>query len=233
METSIYEQYQGNKRFVSVDCVIFGYEDEQLKLLLFQRAIEPSKGEWSLLGGWVNANETSEDAARRVLNKLTGLEDVYLEQVHTFSNPNRDPGGSVITVEYYALINIDEKANNLIKDYGARWFTIDALPPLIFDHDVLVAKALEKLRLRSSYEIIGRKLLPEKFTITCLRNLYNQIFQRQFDPGNFRKKILSLKILEKLDEKDMSESRKGAYLFKFKPKKQTEFIDPIVKRSLS
>ncbi|MCU4155660.1 NUDIX hydrolase [Carboxylicivirga sp. A043] len=232
MNTSIYDQYQENKRFVSVDCVIFGYEEEKLKLLVFQRAIEPSKGEWSLLGGWVNAGESSEDAARRVLNKLTGLQDIYLEQVHTFSDPERDPGGSVITVEYYALIKIDAKASNLIEDYGAKWFTLDELPPLIFDHNILVEKALEKLRLRSSYEIIGRKLLPEKFTLTRLRNLYDQIFQKQFDPGNFRKKILSLKVLERLEEKDMSESKKGAFYFKFKPKKEGEFNHPIFKRTI-
>jgi ADP-ribose pyrophosphatase YjhB (NUDIX family) len=232
MNTNIYDQYQENKRFVAVDCVIFGYKDEQLKLLVFERDIEPAKGEWSLIGGWVNANESTEDAARRVLHKLTGLEDLYLEQVHTFSDPNRDPGGSVITVEYYALIKIDDKATNLIKDYGAKWYTLDALPKLIFDHDLLVEKALEKLRLRSSYEIIGRKLLPEKFTITRLRNLYDQIFQKQFDPGNFRKKILSLKVLNRLEEKDMSESRKGAFYFKFKPKQEGEFSDPIFKRSI-
>ncbi|WP_439185138.1 NUDIX hydrolase [Carboxylicivirga taeanensis] len=232
MNTSIYDQYQENKRFVAVDCVIFGYEEEQLKLLVFERDIEPAKGEWSLLGGWVHTNESTEDAARRVLRELTGLEDVYLEQVHTFSDPNRDPGGSVITVEYYALIKIDAEVADLIKDYGAKWFTLEALPKLIFDHDLLVEKALEMLRLRSSYEIIGRKLLPEKFTITRLRNLYDQLFQRQFDPGNFRKKILSLKVLERLDEKDMSDSRKGAYYFKFKPKQEAEFTDPIFKRSI-
>ncbi|WP_430817523.1 NUDIX hydrolase [Carboxylicivirga sp. RSCT41] len=232
MNTNIYDQYQENKRFVSVDCVIFGYEEEKLKLLVFQRAIEPAKGEWSLLGGWVNHNESSEDAARRVLNKLTGLQDIFLEQVHTFSDPERDPGGSVITVEYYALIKIDEKASNLLEDYGAKWYTLEELPPLIFDHDILVEKALEKLRQRSSYEIIGRKLLPEKFTITRLRNLYDQIFQKQFDPGNFRKKILSLKVLEQLDEKDMSESKKGAFYFKFKPKQEGEFNHPIFKRTI-
>jgi len=232
MVTRIYDQYQENKRFVAVDCVIFGYEQEKLKLLVFQRAIEPSKGEWSLLGGWVKQNESAEDAARRVLNKLTGLCDVYLEQVHTFSDPNRDPGGSVLTIEYYALIKIDEDINALIQKNGAKWFSLGELPNLIFDHNILVEKALEKLRLRSSYEIIGRKLFPEKFTLTRLRNLYNQIFQKEFDPGNFRKKILSLKILDKLDEKDMSESRKGAFYFKFKEKNEGEFNDPIFKRSI-
>ena len=232
MNTGLYNQYQENKRFIAVDCVIFGYEQEQLKLLVFQRAIEPSKGEWSLLGGWVRKDESAEDAARRVLNKLTGLTDVYLEQVHTFSDPDRDPGGCVVTIEYYALIKIDEEINVLIEESGAKWFSFDELPDLIFDHNVLVEKALEKLCLRSSYEIIGRKLFPEKFTLTRLRNLYNQIFRKEFDPGNFRKKILSLKVLERLEEKDMSESRKGAFYFKFKAKEEGEFNEPIFKRSI-
>lgn len=232
MNTMLYDQYQKYKRFVSVDCVIFGYEQEKLKLLVFQRAIEPAKGEWSLLGGWVEENESAEDAARRVLHGLTGLKNIYLEQVHAFSEPDRDPGGNVLTVEFYALIKIDDEINSLIKDKGATWFTLNELPQLIFDHDILVTKALEKLRLRSSYEIIGRKLLPEKFTLTQLRNLYNEIFQKQFDPGNFRKKILSLKVLSRLEEKDMSDSRKGAYYFKFKDKNKQEFSDPIFKRSI-
>lgn len=232
MKSITYDQYQENKRFISVDCVVFGYEEEKLKLLVFKRIIQPSKGKWSLLGGWVNIGESAEDAARRVLNKLTGLQDIYLEQVHTFSDPNRDPGGSVLTVEYYALIKIDKKARNLLEDYGAKWFTLSELPKLIFDHDILVGKALEKLRLRSSYEIIGHKLLPEKFTLTRLRNLYNQIFQKQFDPGNFRKKILSLKVLDRLDEKEMTGSKKGAYYFKFKAQAEREVSEPIFKRKI-
>ena len=232
MKTMIYDKYQRNKRFVSVDCVIFGYEEEKLKLLVFRRIIEPSKGEWSLLGGWVEENESAEDAARRVLQRLTGLKDIYMEQVHTFSDPDRDPGGSVVTVEFYALIKIDNEINALIEEYGAKWYTLNELPDLIFDHDILVSKALEKLRLKSSYEIIGQKLLPEKFTLTQLRNMYNEIFQKQFDPGNFRKKILSLKVLNRLEEKDMSDSRKGAYYFTFKDQKEAEFSDPIFKRSI-
>jgi hypothetical protein len=133
---------------------------------------------------------------------------------------------------FYALIKIDDKASNLLEDYNAEWYTLEELPSLIFDHDILVEKALEKLRQRSSYEIIGRKLLPEKFTITRLSNLYDQIFQKQFDPGNFRKKILSLKVLEQLEEKDMSESKKGAFYFRFKPKQEGEFNHPIFKRTI-
>jgi len=232
MDTMIYDQYQDNKRFISVDCVIFGYEQDQLKLLVFQRAIEPAKGEWSLLGGWVQQHESAEDAALRVLHKLTGLSDVYLEQVHTFSDPNRDPGGNVLTIAYYALIKIDEEMNALTEASGAKWYTLGELPSLIFDHNKLVKRALDKLRLRSSYELIGRKLFPDKFTLTQLRQLYNQIFQKEFDPGNFRKKVLSLKLLERLEEKDMSESKKGAFYFRFKNQDEAEFNDPIFKRSI-
>lgn len=226
-----YEKYHQYRRYVAVDCVIFGYEQEQLKLLVFKRAIEPAKGKWSLIGGWVKEEESVEDAARRVLFDLTGLHDIFLEQVQTFSKPERDPGGNVMTVAFYAMIKVEKYSNQLIREFGAEWIKLEDLPPLIFDHDEMVVKALEKLRLKSSYELIGRQLLPEKFTITQLRNLYNQIYQRAFDPGNFRKKVLSLKILERLDEKDMSESRKGAFYYKFKGVEEEGFSEPIFKRA--
>ena len=124
-----------------------GYDDEQLKLLLFKRIIPPEKGEWSLLGGWVKNDESTEDAAQRVLHQLTGLKYIYQEQVKTYSKPNRDPGGNVITVEYFALIKLDEGTNQLISDYGAKWFSLSDLPKLIFDHDELVLNALDQLRL--------------------------------------------------------------------------------------
>ncbi|TAJ05468.1 NUDIX domain-containing protein [Marinilabiliaceae bacterium JC017] len=227
-----YDKYHNYKRFVSVDCVIFGYEQERLKLLVFKRAIEPAKGKWSLIGGWVKEEESVEDAARRVLHDITGLKDVFLEQVQTFSKPQRDPGGNVLTIAFYAMIKVEKHSNELINEFGAQWISLPELPPLIFDHDQMVQRALEKLRLKASYEMIGRQLLPEKFTITNLRNLYSEIFQKQFDPGNFRKKVLSLKILHRLDEKDMSESRKGAFYYKFRDIEEVEFVDPIFKRSI-
>ena len=226
-----YEKYHHYKRHIAVDCVIFGYEQEQLKLLVFKRAIEPAKGKWSLIGGWVKEDESAEDAARRVLVNLTGLQDVFMEQVQTFSKPGRDPGGNVVAVSFYALIKVEKYSNQLIQEFGAQWINISELPALIFDHDEMVARALEKLRLKSRYDLIGRQLLPEKFTITNLRNLYNEIFQKQFDPGNFRKKVLSLKLLERQEEKDMSESRKGAFYYKFIEEEEEGFNDPIFKRS--
>jgi ADP-ribose pyrophosphatase YjhB (NUDIX family) len=229
----LYDKYHKNKRFVSVDCVIFGYEQEQLKLLAFRRIIEPAKGNWSLIGGWVKEDESVEDAARGVLEYTTGLKDVYLEQVRVFSKPGRDPGGNVLTVTFNALIKIEKHSNELIKEFEAHWFPISEVPSLIFDHDEMFRIAIEKLRLKASYNLIGRQLLPEKFTITQLRNLYNEIFQKNFDPGNFRKKVLSLKLLQRLEEKDMSESKRGAYYFKFNDEEENSHSEPIFKNAIN
>lgn len=221
--------YNQSKQLVSVDCIIFGYEKCDLKLLVFNRKIEPSIGELSLVGGWVNDDESVEDAARNVLLRITGLSDIFMEQVHVFSNINRDPGGRVISVAFYALIPIYRHDRELVEKHGAQWISIKNLPKLIFDHEIMVEKALEKVRIKASYELIGKELLPEKFTILQLRQLYNAIFMKKFDPGNFRKKVLSLKVLERLDIKNKSESKKGAYYYKFKSHRNNSGVNPIVK----
>ena len=222
--------YKHPKHLVAVDCIIFGYEDDELKLLLAQRRFPPAQGEWSLMGGWVQDNETVEKAAERVLFQITGLKDIYLEQVHVFSNPERDPGGRVISVVFYAMIRIDKHDKDLVKEHGAVWWTFSEKPDLIFDHDQMVEYAHEKLKLKAGYSLIGENLLPERFTILQLRILYEAIFQRQFDPGNFRKKILSLKVLEKLKDKNTTASKKGAFYYRFK-KHPEEFIhERIVKQ---
>ena len=210
------QTYKAPYHHVAVDCIIFGYEDNELKILLFHRSIPPSKGDWSLIGGWVNPDETTEKAAERALYHITGLKDIYMDQVHVYSEPDRDPGGRVISVAYYALISIVGHNKDLVREYGAHWWPINKMPKLIFDHDTMVDKALEKLRLKASYELTGIHLLPDRFTITQLRDLYSAIFQREFDPGNFRRKILSLNLLERLRQKDTSDSKKGAYYYRCK-----------------
>lgn len=222
--------YKHPRHHVAVDCIIFGYEDDELKLLLSQRRFEPAQGEWSLMGGWVQDDETVEKAAERVLYQITGLKDIYLEQVHVFSNPERDPGGRVISVVFYAMIRIDKHDKDLDKEHGAVWWTFSEKPDLIFDHDLMVKFAHEKLKLRASYSLIGEKLLPERFTILQLRTLYEAIFQRQFDPGNFRKKILSLKVMEKLDDKNTTDSKKGAFYYRFKKYSEKFIQERIVKQ---
>lgn len=211
--------YQHEGQLISVDCIIFGYEEEKLKILLFKRWIDPCKGEWSLLGGWVNTNESVSEANRRVLRTITGLEDIFMEMVDVYSEVNRDLGGRVISIAYYALMPITDEHNRIIKEHDGQWFALDEKPKLIFDHDQMVEKALEKLRLKANAHLVGEKLLPELFTILQLRKVYNAIYQCEFDPGNFRKKILSLKVLEQMDIKDTSESKKGAFYYRFKPKK--------------
>lgn len=217
------------RHLVAADCVIFGYEEGELKLLLFHRELQPSRGQWSLVGGWINEDESVEDAATRVLSSITGLKDIFLEQVEVFSKPDRDPGGPVISVVFNALIDIEKHNKELVREYGAHWWPVGKLPELIFDHADMVKKALLKLQHKASYDIVGGELLPEEFTITQLRKLYNSIFLREFDPGNFRKKILSLNVLERLNKKDLSESKKGAFYYQFNSEKNIVINERIVK----
>lgn len=204
-----------NRFYLAVDCVIFGFEDYQLKLLLQPRPIEPSKGEWALMGGFCSEAESLEMAANRVLENTTGLTDIYMEQVQAFSAPYRDPGGRVVSVAFFALINIRNYDDNLLKQYGARWFSIEEIPKLIFDHSDIVKKAMQQLRRMAKIQPIGFELLSENFTITQLRNLYEAIYQCTLDPANFRRKIMSMKLLDRLSVKDKKSSRKGAYFYSF------------------
>jgi len=203
------------RHYVAVDCVIFGYKDGDLKLLLYPRSFEPSKGNWSLLGGFVQEDESSDQAAARILKKTTGLDQIFMEQVAAFTDPHREQIARVISIGYYALIRIDEQDEEKVHNYGAEWFPIDKKPDLIFDHNEIIEKALVKLQQKAGYQLVGPELLPELFTLTQLRRLYEAIFQRTFDPGNFRKKILSLDILKRSNKKDSTESKKGAFFYNY------------------
>jgi 8-oxo-dGTP diphosphatase len=200
---------------MAVDCVIFGFDNDCLKLLLYKRDFEPEKGKWSLMGGFLRTGETLDDAAHRVLARITGLRDIYLEQLSAFSDINRDPAARVISIGYYALINIHDYNNEMLRQYGAEWYAIDKLPHLIFDHPIIVQKALKRLKRKAKNQPIGFELLPDHFTIPQLRQLYEAIYQRKLDPANFRRKILSMGLLERLPIKDMNTSRKGSYLYAF------------------
>lgn len=224
------ELYKGNPRhYVAVDCVILGYQDEEIKLLIYPRSFEPYKGKWSLLGGFVQENESADAAAARILEQTTGLKQIYQEQVSAFTDPRRDPEARVISLAYYALIRIDLHDEERVKESGAYWVPIRKLPQLIFDHQQMYEKALVMLQQKASYSLCGSELLPEKFTLIQLRKLYEAIFQKEFDPGNFRKKMLSLGVLERLNDKDVSESRKGAFYYKVKSNDLEKEVDRIVK----
>lgn len=214
-ENHTHQYYQEDKVFVAVDCIIFGFDGEDLKVLLIKRGFEPEKGKWSLVGGFMEQNETLETAATRILNLYTGLDEIYMEQVATFSEVARDPGERTISTAYYALINIQAHNEKLIQQFSANWFSISEAPSLIFDHDKMVQSALKQLRTRATYRPIGFELLPEKFTMRHLQRLYEAIWDTQLDKRNFINKMNSLKMLKKLEEKDMSSSRKGSHLYTF------------------
>jgi len=214
-----------DRLLLAVDCIILGFEQDGLKLLLFQRKVAPFQHEWSLIGSFVKIKESVTKAAKRVLKTHTGLTNVFMEELRSYGSVNRDPGDRVISIAHYALMRLQEEDKQIAAEYKAQWFDIDKLPALILDHQQMVEDALEKLRRKARYRPIGFELLPEKFTIPQLRVLYEVIYQRALDRRNFRKKILSMNVLEKLEEKDKTSSRKGAYLYRFIPAKYQEMVE--------
>jgi len=205
------------RHLVAVDCIIFGYDiaEKEIKLLLFKRLIEPSKGKWSLEGGFVEENESLDEAASRILRKITGLGSVYLKQSYSYGEVDRDPGDRVISIAYYALIALCDIDKDLTLENGVHWRSISVLQDLIFDHSDMVKKALADLQSQIKVKPIGFELLPERFTLVQLQDLYEAIYQRRVDRRNFRKKILSMGILKRLDDKEKETSRKGAFYYMF------------------
>lgn len=200
--------------YVATDCIIFGFEAGRLQLLVFRRRVDPLIGEWSLIGSFVQLDEDVTSAARRVLYEITGLERVFMEQLKTYGSATRDPGYRCISIAQYALIKIGEQDRQLAERHGAHWFDISQVPDLVLDHNQMVSEALQELKRKARYRPIGFDLLPEKFTIPQLQQVYEAIYQNELDPRNFRKKILSMDLLIKLEEKDKS-SKRGAFLYRF------------------
>jgi 8-oxo-dGTP diphosphatase len=212
------ELYSNYKRYlVAVDCIVFGYDifEKELKLLLIKRSFDPMKGSWSLAGGFVEEHESLDEAASRILRTHTGLERIYLKQSYSYGENNRDPGDRVISTAYCALIAIRDINSEMVEKSKAHWRSIASLPDLIFDHTLMVKRALSDLQDQIKVKPVGFELLPEKFTLVQLQDLYEAIYQNTIDKRNFRKKILSMGILEKLDEKERATSKKGAYYYKF------------------
>lgn len=211
----LYSEYP--RHLIAVDCIIFGYDltDKEIKLLLIKRSFEPASGKWSLAGGFVMEKESLDKAASRILFNLTGLRDVYMEQSYVYGEIKRDPGARVISVAYSALIKIQNIDEKLKESNSACWHSLSLLPRLIFDHNEMVGRALDELQGQVKVKPVGFELLPEKFTLVQLQDLYEAIYQKQIDRRNFRKKILSMNILEKLDEKEKETSKKGAFYYRF------------------
>ena len=207
---------------VTTDCVIFGFDGTQLQVLLIERGIEPYKGKWAFPGGFLNMNESAEEGALRELQEETGLTGAYIEQFHTFTEPNRDPRERVITIAYYALVRIQEVKGG---DDAARakWFALDEVPQLAFDHDMILRTALTRLRERIHFQPIGFELLPEKFTMKELQSLYEAILQVKFERRNFAKKMLHYDLVTQLEETVWPTAKREAYLFSFNKENYEEF----------
>ncbi len=211
--------YNQNPRFyVAIDCIIFGFNEGELSLLLLKRNFEPAMGEWSLMGGFIQNNESADYAAKRVLTELTGLDNVYMKQVGAFGEVNRDPGERVISIAYYALININEYDKELVQRHNAYWINIHELPSLIFDHQQMVQQARELMKQKASTEPIGFNLLPKLFTLSQLQSLFEAIYGESIDKRNFRKRIADMDYIEKTDKIDKRGSKRGAALYKFNEK---------------
>lgn len=222
----INQYYKNNSKFlVAADCIIFGFKDKELHVLLTRRPVEPMAGEWSLMGGFVDENESLEDAAKKVLFRYTQQKGIYMEQVNAYGEVDRDAGGRVISVAFYALVRLEEFDTSLAKRFDAKWINIKELPQLVFDHNRMIEDALTLLRFKVSMEPIIFKFFDKKFTLPALQDLYEAIYQRQVDKRNFRKKLSSMNILDKLDVKDRESSKRGAFYHRFNQKKYKAFLD--------
>lgn len=213
--------YKHPRPALAVDCVVFGVDEEDLKVLLIQRGGEGSRGEWALPGGFVRMNESVDDAAARELCEETNLHDVFLEQLYTFGAIDRDSRERVVTVAYFALVRMSEHRVAAATDAAdARWERVRNIteghsPQLAFDHEEILAVARRRLRNKVRYQPLGFELLPKKFTLRQLQHLYETVLERKLDKRNFRRKILSMNLLEELDEVEQGVAHRAARMFRF------------------
>ncbi len=212
-----------HKHLVAVDCIIFGFDGKDIKALLVKRTLEPEMGKWSLMGGFVSNIESVDEAAVRVLENRTGLTNIYMEQLFCFGEIARDPAARVISIAYFSLIKIDDYSKELMLQHNAKWFSLKKLPEIIFDHKKMIKFSQDRLIQKAISHPIGFELLPNKFTLQQLQTLYEAVYNTNFDKRNFTKKILSLNLLEKLTEKEKSNSKKGSFLYTFNKEKYQKF----------
>jgi 8-oxo-dGTP diphosphatase len=208
--------YEYARPALTVDCVVFGVDADDLRVLLIQRGLAPFEGQWALPGGFVRIDETLEDAARRELEEETGLGKVFLEQLYTFGAADRDPRERVVSVAYYALVNLrDHHVHAATDARDAAWFGVNDVPRLAFDHADILQTALERLRGKLRYQPIGFELLPKRFTLTQLQNLYELVLERELDKRNFRKRVLAMDLLVETDELERDVAHRAARLYRF------------------
>ncbi|HRG10262.1 MAG TPA: NUDIX domain-containing protein [Cyclobacteriaceae bacterium] len=201
---------------LSIDCVIFGFKDGRLDILLVKHAEGISAGKWALPGGWITYGESVDDAAKRLLKSLTGISDIYLEQLKAFGEPNRFPIKRVVTLAFYALVN--EESYSLIPGFtasDAQWFNVHEVPELIYDHNQILDFGYKHLKHKVRHEPVGFNLLPAKFTLLQLQELYEAILETKLDKSNFRRKLGKMKLLINCKEKQKDVSHRAAALYKF------------------
>jgi ADP-ribose pyrophosphatase YjhB (NUDIX family) len=223
--TSYYSQY--SRVFVSVDCIIFGFDEGHLRVLIGKRQMDPGRGEWSLYGGFVGSDESVDDAASRTLFELTGLRNLYMRQVGAFGSIDRDPGERVISIAYCALINVKDYDDRLREEHGVEWVNYNQLPAMYSDHREMIRKARRMMQEKIKTEPISFRLLPNLFTLTQLQRLYEAVNGELVDKRNFRKRIKDMEFIEKTELIDKTGSKRGAYLYRFN--KNAYYEDPTFK----
>ena len=211
-----------SKVWLSVDCIIFGFDEGKLKVLIGKRQMDPGRGEWSLYGGFVAADESVDDAASRTLYELTGLRNLFMRQVGAFGNVDRDPGERVVSIAYYALIKVKDYDEELRLQHGAKWVDINEIPQLYSDHNEMVRKARKLMQQKLAQEPVGFRLLPDLFTLTQLQNLYEAVNGAGLDKRNFRKRIKDMDFIEKTELVDKTSSKRGAFLYRFNKRAYNE-----------
>jgi ADP-ribose pyrophosphatase YjhB (NUDIX family) len=211
-----------SKVWLSVDCIIFGFDEGKLKVLIGKRQMDPGRGEWSLYGGFVAADESVDDAATRTLYELTGLRNLFMRQVGAFGNVDRDPGERVVSIAYYALINVKDYDEELRLQHGVKWVDINEIPQLYSDHNEMVHKARKLMQQKLAQEPVGFRLLPALFTLTQLQNLYEAVNGAELDKRNFRKRIKEMDFIEKTELVDKTSSKRGAFLYRFNKRAYNE-----------
>ena len=218
--TTFYGEH--SKVWVSVDCIIFGFDEGKLRILIGKRKMDPGRGEWSLYGGFVRHDESIDEAANRVLFDLTGLRNLYMRQVGAFGSVDRDPGERVISIAYYALINVNDYDDRLRREHSVEWVNIDEIPHLYSDHNEMVRKARKMMQQKLAHEPVGFRLLPSLFTLTQLQKLYEAVNGSELDKRNFRKRIKEMDFIEKTELIDKTGSKRGAYLYRFNKRANNE-----------
>jgi len=212
--------YEYPRGALTVDCVVFGLDADELKVMLIQRGVPPFEGQWALPGGFVHLDETLDEAASRELQEETGLQKVFLEQLYTFGAIDRDPRERVVSVAYFALVNLSDHTVQAATDArDAAWFAVHDTPTLAFDHKDILNTALERLQGKLRYQPIGFELLPRKFTLSQLQHLYELVLERPLDKRNFRRRVLAMDLLVETDEVQQDVAHRAARLYRFDEKK--------------